>query len=354
MEKSLKTLAHGSFSTGSLRVIERLQQHGYQAFFVGGCVRDILTGHIPKDFDIVTDARPRQITALFSNGIVIGKRFTLVHIRWKDELVEVATFRKNDSGLDLTKDPEILKNDNVYGTLQDDLIRRDFAINALYYDPFAHKLIDECGGLRDIYNKEISTIGPDEHRFTEDPVRMIRAVRYAAKLGLSLSRGIQKGIATKSLLLAHVPKARLYEEYLKCFNHNKAKAVFDLMHKHKLIRLLIPKILAQPQLCKSVGSLLQKLQHINPDKEHMPALITYCFMAPVWATQSVKNLKTFESIFFSFNTLISIPRQIDIALKEVFLGIMPSSEEAHRYRLLAKMKVFKNHCHVLLKTSLKC
>ena len=354
MDKSLLTLGKASFSPGGLKVIQKLQQHGYQAFFVGGCVRDLLLGQTPKDFDIVTDARPRQITAIFSNAIIIGKRFTLVHVRWKDELIEVATFRKHTSAADASKDPEILKHDNTYGTLQDDLIRRDFTLNALYYDPIAHRLIDECGGLGDIYHKVVRTIGVDEHRFTEDPVRMIRAVRYAAKLNLSLSSGITAAIRKKSLLLAHVPKARLYEEYLKCFNHCYADRVFDLMSSQKLIRHLVPKTLAQPELTKTIRALLKHLIQIDAVKDQIPALITFCFIVPTWLkNSSQQNLTHFEEHIYSFNSLVSIPRQVDLAIKEFLLGIYPSAEEQHRYRLLPKMKIFKHSCQSLFKLAQK-
>ncbi len=348
MDPSLLKLRTAKFSPGGLKVIQRLQQHGYQAFFVGGCVRDLLVGQTPKDFDIVTDARPRQITAILSQAIIIGKRFTLVHVRMRDELLEVATFRKQSSAIDRAEDPEILKNDNTYGTLQDDLIRRDFTINALYYDPIAHRLIDERGGLSDIYHKTIQTIGHDEHRFTEDPVRMIRAVRYAAKLDFSLSPEIVSAIRQKSLLLAHVPKARLYEEYLKCFNHHAADRVFDLMITHKMIRQLVPKTLVQPEFIKKIRALLKHLPKIAPVKEHIPALITFCFLVPAWIQKSSpQTLDVFSKQIHAFNRLISIPRQIDLSIKEFLLDIYPSAEEQHRYRMLPKMKLFKQSCHIL-------
>ncbi len=353
MNHNLSTLSKASFSPGGLKVIQKLQQHGYQAFFVGGCVRDLLLGHRPKDFDIVTDARPRQIIALFSNAIIIGKRFTLVHVRWKDELIEVATFRKNTSILDTSRDPEILKNDNTYGTLQDDAIRRDFSLNAIYYDPFAHKLIDSCDGLKDISGQVIRTIGVDEHRFTEDPVRMIRAVRYAAKLNLSLSSTINIAIRKKSLLLAHVPKARLYEEYLKCFNHAHADRVFDLMSSQKLIRHLVPKSLADHVFRKETLNLLKVLSKMDTMKEHVPALITLCFLAPYWAKTEILTAQHLEQTFLDFNNLISIPRQIDLAIREFLLEIYPSQEEQHRYRILPKMKGFKSCCHHLVKSVVK-
>ncbi|MBM4222554.1 MAG: hypothetical protein FJ161_01955 [Gammaproteobacteria bacterium] len=345
---SLEILKNAKFSPGGLKVIERLQRHGFQAYFVGGCVRDILLGKIPKDFDIVTNARPRQITDLFSNAIIIGKRFTLVHIRFQSELIEVATFRK-DHGTS-QNEVEMIKYDNTYGTLEDDLVRRDFTMNALYYDPISRKLIDRYDGLKDLIAKQVKSIGIDENRFTEDPVRMIRAVRYAGKLDLTLSPAIERAISEKSLLLAYVPKARLYEEYQKCFNHSKASRVFELMNRTNLIRHFIPKQLLNKKQTSTISKIIDYVIKHNEIKEHIPCLITFAFIAPSWAQWSAnEELNQFETIFDAYLSLLSIPRPIEFALKEVFFNIQASTEQAHRYRLLPKIKALKSTAHHALK-----
>src|SRR5690606_36411867 len=185
-----------SISRNAVMVVERLQKAGYQAYAVGGCVRDLLLDLPPKDFDVATSATPEQVRAEFRNARVIGRRFKLVHVHFCREIIEVATFRANHpeeddddaSHLASRNESGRILRDNVYGTLEDDAQRRDFTINALYYDPSSERIHDHTHGMQDIRNRQIRLIGNPEQRYQEDPVRMLRAVRFAAKLHFDIER----------------------------------------------------------------------------------------------------------------------------------------------------------------------
>jgi poly(A) polymerase len=315
------SLDRNLFSPCALKVIERLQQNGYQAYFVGGCLRDILLGHHPKDFDVVTNARPDQITKMFSNAIIIGRRFTLVHVRFRNEIIELATFRREHKQDLHPSSNGIIFDDNIYGTLEDDVIRRDFTVNALYYDPINKVMIDHVGGLYDAKHKILKTIGDDLIRFTEDPVRMIRALRYAAKLNLKLTENIKAGILAKGSLLLHVPKARLYEEFIKCFNQPNASTIYSMMNTLKFGRYLIPKVILASVKEKKIATLVQWLHKQNVIKEHLAVLILLCFIGPCIKSltdQKAKDLLL--QIIHDFQKLILIPKQIEYAIRNIVLN----------------------------------
>ena len=300
-----------------VKIIQRLQKYGYQAFFVGGCIRDILLGQCPKDFDIVTNAKPREIASLFSQALVIGKRFTLVHIKVQDELFEVATFRKpppsHTSG-------EILSHDNHFGNLGQDWERRDFSVNALYYDPIAQQLIDPSNGLQDLYDQTLRVIGEPQRRFSEDPVRMIRALRYAAKLGLKLESEITKTISKNSLLLLKIPKARLYEEYLKCFLNSKSTEVFNLLYAQKIIRFFIPKQCLQGKNFAQARTLIAQLNKMECSKLHKATLLLACFLYPVWVEHK-RSRETWDKIMHQFSQLIAYLKHSDFPLRDILSHI---------------------------------
>jgi poly(A) polymerase len=184
------SLHRNEISRYAVSVVERLQQAGYEAYVVGGCVRDLLLQLNPKDYDVATSATPEQVRAEFRNARVIGRRFKLVHVHFGREIIEVATFRANHpeeddddaSHLASRNESGRILRDNIYGTLEDDAQRRDFTINALYYDPTTERILDHTRGVHDIRNRLIRLIGDPEQRYQEDPVRMLRAVRFAAKL----------------------------------------------------------------------------------------------------------------------------------------------------------------------------
>ena len=196
LNSSQHSLQRAQFSRYAVNIVERLQNAGYQAYLVGGCVRDMLLNITPKDFDVATSATPEQVRAEFRNARIIGRRFKLVHIHFGREIIEVATFRANhpqndeeeDSNQSSRNESGRILRDNVYGTLEEDAQRRDFTINALYYDPVSERILDYANGVHDIRNRLLRLIGDPQQRYQEDPVRMLRAVRFAAKLDFGIEK----------------------------------------------------------------------------------------------------------------------------------------------------------------------
>jgi poly(A) polymerase len=226
-----------------LKVLYRLQKEGFDAYLVGGCVRDLLLGREPKDFDVVTNADPDQVRKVFRNCRLIGRRFRLAHVHFGREIIEVATFRgageeQNDNQL-LNKEGRLLR-DNVYGTIEEDVWRRDFTVNALYYNIKDFSVVDYVGGMADHKAGIIRLIGDPDMRFREDPVRMLRAVRFAVKLGFKLDQDCEKAIHNDAPLLASIPPARLYDEALKLFLSGYALQTFEMLRHYGLFQVLFP------------------------------------------------------------------------------------------------------------------
>ncbi|MCY4420832.1 MAG: polynucleotide adenylyltransferase PcnB [Gammaproteobacteria bacterium] len=222
----------------ALRVITGLHRAGFQAYLVGGGVRDLLLGLSPKDFDIATDAHPEDVRRQFDNSRVIGRRFRIVHVYFSQGYVEVATFRAAGRA-HVNKQGRILA-DNTYGTIEEDAFRRDFTINALYYDPEAGQVLDLVSGQQDLDAKLLRVIGDPELRFREDPVRMLRAVRLATKLGFRIEDQAQATICRLGYLLGEVPPARLFDEMLKLFHGGHAVQTFQALRNYGLFEHLFP------------------------------------------------------------------------------------------------------------------
>jgi len=226
-------------------VLYRLRQSGYQAFLVGGCVRDLLLGREPKDFDVVTDAHPEEIRGVFRNCRLIGRRFRLAHVHFGDQIVEVATFRalNNEDGegdRQEGRDGRILR-DNIYGTIEEDAWRRDFTINALYYDIRDFSVVDYVGGMSDHQAGILRLIGDPEQRYREDPVRMLRAIRFAVKLGFTIHPECADPIPRLASLLQGIPAARLFDEVLKLLLSGYAVQTFEELRRYGLFGWLFPE-----------------------------------------------------------------------------------------------------------------
>ncbi len=240
-------ISRANISPYALKVLYRLREAGHRACLVGGGVRDLLLGREPKDFDVATDARPEQVYALFRNCRLIGRRFRLAHVQFGREIVEVATFRAcgeiGDEGdgqtVERAKDGRIL-SDNVYGSIEDDAWRRDFTINALYYDIANFAVLDYVGGMADLKTGLIRLIGDPAERYHEDPVRMLRAVRFAAKLGFRLDPATEAPLQRLGHLLEQIPPARLFDEILKLFMGGSAIQTFELLRHYRLFGWLFP------------------------------------------------------------------------------------------------------------------
>jgi poly(A) polymerase len=240
-------ISRHAISKNALKVLYHLNKNGFQAYLVGGSVRDILLGKRPKDFDVATDAHPEQIKKLFRNCLLIGKRFRIAHIRFSHETIEVTTFRAQDSGKKnknrLMSAAGMLLRDNVYGSIHEDATRRDFSMNALYYNIQDFTLVDYCNGLEDIAKKRIRMIGNPEQRFQEDPVRILRAIRLAAKFdNFRLDSETEQALIAQKALLTHVPGNRLFDEILKLFHSGYALNTYHLLKQYKLFELLFPAL----------------------------------------------------------------------------------------------------------------
>ncbi|UNM95335.1 polynucleotide adenylyltransferase PcnB [Ignatzschineria rhizosphaerae] len=238
------SIRNRQISRNSLTVINKLNSAGFNAYLVGGGVRDLLLGLAPKDFDIVTDAHPSEIRKVFRNSRIIGRRFRLVHVVFGREIIEVATFRSNDAGDKSkhyqTNDDGFVTRDNIYGTIDEDAMRRDFTVNALFYDVRDQTIIDYCGGYQDLQNQTLRLIGDPTDRFMEDPVRILRAVRFQAKLGFKIDQALLPPIAEHRQLLESVSPARMYDEVLKLFLTGHGEKSYHSMMEHELFGILFP------------------------------------------------------------------------------------------------------------------
>lgn len=283
-------ISRKNISAGALKVIKRLHEARFEAFLVGGGVRDLLLGGHPKDFDVATDATPEQIKELFRSSRIIGRRFRIVHVRFGREIIEVTTFRAHHEDASgqheaAKSDHGMLTRDNVYGDLQSDAARRDFSINALYYTPKGFNIHDYTGGMADIQQRLVRIIGDPQTRYKEDPVRMLRAVRFAAKLDFSIETASAAPIRPLGELLRHIPPARMFEEVLKLFMGGHAAATFDLLREYELLGHLFPATEAALRQGEgNAAALVRQAMHntdrrIRDDKRVTPAFI---YAAMLW------------------------------------------------------------------------
>ena len=241
-----------ALSSGSRRTVETLQQHGYKAYVVGGAVRDLLAGIPPKDYDVATSATPEQVRQCFRRSRIIGRRFQIVHVMMGAETVEVTTFRGHhleQAGSRSLIDGRVLR-DNVFGSQLEDADRRDFTVNALYYDPSNETIIDYHHGVADLQQKTLRMIGDPKTRYREDPVRMLRAVRLSAKLNLTIAPEARQPIRELASLIENVPPSRLFDEMLKLLSSGHAVKCIGRLRDEGLHHGLLPLldvILAQPK-----------------------------------------------------------------------------------------------------------
>jgi len=270
-------------------VLYRLKGAGYDGYLVGGGVRDMLLGREPKDFDIATNARPEEVKKLFRNCLLIGRRFRLAHVRFDNEIIEVATFRAQGDGASdeeaRTEAGRILR-DNVYGTLEEDAWRRDFTVNALYYNIQDFSVVDFAGGMADLRSGMLRLMGQPQQRYREDPVRMLRAVRFAAKLGFRIDPESESPIFELGHLLADIPPARLFDEILKLFLGGCAVQSFELLRHYGLFAYLFP----QTEACLSEEQegfphtlLIRALQNTDSRiTEGKPVTPAFLYAALLW------------------------------------------------------------------------
>ncbi len=235
-------IATASLDQDALRVISRLQRQGFEAYLVGGCVRDLLLGRRPKDFDVATSAHPRQVKRAFANGRIIGKRFRLVHVAYGDHVIETATFRRAPLPRGDEPDDLLITDDNEFGTAEEDARRRDFTINALFLDPTKRQILDYVGGLDDLDAGVLRTIGDPRVRMAEDPVRILRAIKFATRLGLRIDDGTWDAMIDTADELGRSAKPRVLEEILRLMRSGVALGAFRMMRACGALRVLLPQI----------------------------------------------------------------------------------------------------------------
>jgi len=351
IEREDHNISRRDISPNALKVLYRLNECGYQAFLVGGGVRDLLLGDTPKDFDISTDATPEEIKQLFRNAMIIGRRFKIIHLRFGREVIEVTTFRAHHApenefeddatnrsikGLDSAHSSSgMILRDNVYGNINDDALRRDFTANALYYTTDGFRVIDFADGLEDIDNRILRMIGDPATRYREDPVRMLRAIRFAAKLEFTIEPATRAPLDELAPLLESISPARLFDETLKMFTGGHAEETLALLRRFKVGNVLLKSTMAATRDPDAPGSKLLRLAMRNTDArlaEGKTVTPAFLFAALLWAVlqQELQRMLNGEPVTLAdqqeaANRVIgrqlqitSIPKRFSIATREIW------------------------------------
>ncbi|TKR33623.1 polynucleotide adenylyltransferase PcnB [Luteimonas gilva] len=347
-------ISRKDISPNALRVLYRLRDAGFQAYLVGGAVRDLLVGGHPKDFDVATDATPEQVKQQFRNCRLIGRRFRLAHVVFGREIIEVATFRANsdDGSGDRQMDDGRLVRDNVYGSIEDDAVRRDFTANALYYAIEDFSVRDYVGGYQDVEARVLKLIGDPEERYREDPVRMLRAIRLVAKLDFSIDVATAAPIPELAPLLGQAAPARLFEECLKLFLSGHAAAGFEGLERHGLLPSLLPETAAALAANRSGAlrrMLLQGLRatdaRVANDEPVSPAFLfavllwpAYCRALIALQNQGVHpaeaQRRAADRVTLHQATTIALPRRFSQPMQEIWLLQSRFSQRKRVARLL--------------------
>ncbi|WP_369974261.1 polynucleotide adenylyltransferase PcnB [Microbulbifer sp. A4B17] len=331
-------ISRREISRAALTVMKRLQDAGYQAYIVGGGVRDLMLGGHPKDFDVATDATPEQAKVLFRGARIVGRRFRILHARIGREVIEVTTFRGHHSdGEDHeAKQSEhgMLLRDNVYGDLESDAMRRDFTVNALYYTTKGFEIHDYTGGVEDIEKRLIRMIGSPEVRYKEDPVRMLRAVRFAAKLNFTIEGKTEAPLHELAPLLRNIAPARLFDEILKLLMSGHGERTFELLRQYQLWQHLFPDNAAQIEansaaLVLSQQALRNTDKRIRADMRVTPAFLYAALLWPAVSTEQQKLIakgtppapalaQAAQKITSSQLAHTAIPKRFSIPMREIW------------------------------------
>lgn len=344
-------LSRDAISPAAAKVCAVLHQAGFSGYVVGGAVRDLLLGAPPKDFDVATDARPEEIKPLFRRALIIGRRFRLVHVLMGQETVEVSTFRSADPDTSEKDEHGRVLRDNVFGTQEEDARRRDFTVNALYFDPVSEEVVDFHGGLRDLKKRLLRVIGAPRTRYREDPVRMLRAVRLAAKLGLTLEPATRQPIEEMAPLLERVPPARLFDEMLKLLLSGHASACLRQLREvglHKGVLPLLDVILEQPLGERFVTlALAQTDERVLADRPVSPAFLFAALLwhelLAAWKAHQARGERAIPALEAAMDEVLdlqceklAITRKLTATMREVW-SMQPRFEQRsgqRAYRLL--------------------
>jgi len=295
------------------KVIKRLNKEGFSVLIVGGFLRDCLAGIKVKDYDLVTNAEPEQIRKIFKNSRIVGRRFPIVHVYDSNRgFIEISTFR---SGKSVSNNDGFITRDRSFGTIEQDVVRRDFTVNSLYYDYFNHELIDFLGGANDIRDKVIRSIGDPINRFKEDPVRILRALRIQAKLGATLDKSTEDAIEINSSLLMNISPSRLFDEIIKLFHSRDNIQIIELILSYKIDRFLFTELNNDSFLRVALENTARR---IEANSSISPIFI---FSVVLWSLR-VKNLKKISNSR-KLNSLTVRESDKDILLKQNKLTNMP-------------------------------
>ncbi|RFA38007.1 poly(A) polymerase [Alkalilimnicola ehrlichii] len=352
--RSEHRISRADISDNALKVLYRLKNAGYQAYLVGGGVRDLSLGREPKDFDVATDAHPEEVRALFRNCRLIGRRFRLAHVHFGPEIIEVATFRALHDGSADNGDVQLengrIIRDNAYGTLAEDAMRRDFTINALYYNIADFSVVDHAGGMQDLEHGVVRLIGDPQVRFREDPVRMLRAVRFAVKLGFRIESETAGVIPRMADLLEDVPAARLFDEILKLLMSGVGVATLEALRQYDVFSRMFP--LTEASLARDshgTRSLFIARALANTDQriaDGKPVTPAFLFAALLWpAVQEAFGKRLEEDDLPQMAALqaaaddvvvdqlqsVAIPKRFSVPMREVWL-MQPRFERRNNRR----------------------
>lgn len=362
----------------ALKVVNRLRRYNHEAYLVGGCVRDLLLGRTPKDFDVATSATPSEIKGLFRNCRIIGRRFKLAHIFFGSHIIETSTFRANphqgeesgcgppaeknqdaedsqesenrDEGVDNGPNPLLIKRDNVFGNAEQDAMRRDFTINGLFYLPKEGEILDYVGGLEDLRKGVVKTIGDPRVRFREDPVRILRAVKFAARLGLRVEAYTHDAMFEYRNELAFCPEARLLEELRRLLSEGTSRKALELMDSLSVLETLIPEVSQTLHDPKSAGFLRARLDAMDesikrhglkPSRALLLGNLLMETLPPDWRDQ--RDMGRFiEEAFRPFLQRLKVPRRDKERLSQIFVAqrrLLPGGSR-RRFRSLARQSYF--------------
>ena len=336
-------ISRKNISENALKVLYRLNKQGYEAYLVGGCIRDLLLGKKPKDFDIATNATPEQIQKVFRNCRLIGRRFRLAHIMFGKEIIEVATFRgdhddqSEQANISKRSQSGMLLRDNVYGTIEQDAIRRDFTMNALYYNVKDFTIRDYCGGLKDLKNGVIRLIGDPQTRYREDPVRMLRTIRFAAKLNMKIDQASADPIKKLAPLLKNIPSARLFDESLKLLQSGHGYNTYILLKQYQLFEQLFPvveRLFVQnnnSNLEKIIAHVLKNTDYRIENKQRVNPAFLYAafFWYPIIEQTQINciesGLQYYDSFSMAINDVLSeqcriiaIPKRLTNVMSDIW------------------------------------
>jgi len=319
-------------SKNCLSIISKLHKKGYQAYIVGGGVRDLIQKLDPKDFDIVTNCEPTQIRKIFKNSRIIGRRFKLVHVTFSDEIVETTTFRSdskdNGESIEVNEKGRILR-DNSWGTQEEDVKRRDFKINSLYYDPFKGEIIDYFGGVKDLGSKNVTFIGDPEKRILEDPVRILRAIRFAAKLNFNIEKGAKKVILEQKHHLYEISPARIYEEVIKLFLSGHAERSYKILNEYEVFEILFPHVSDVKHEFKNffLTAFKETDRRYKVGKKLNPGFVFALLLWPkVFKKSNISNKINFRNFYQAISEvtrkqqiITSVPKRFTSFIKDVWM-----------------------------------